>query len=317
MNDGRKHTVARRAATLTASLTIVGLGLTTSPAAAAPDTDIDSAQARVDRLSQQADAVAERADRVRANRDQVRKRLKAVQADQRQQRRASEKLRGEIAALVLEQSPSSAGDLTTSAQTTLPQDSETMLVNISIVSEDTGGRAEALAAHASRLEGLAKRRTALDREVARLTRVDRSTDTRRDAAVAKVARAAEVLEDLEAKAAEKRSSGVVGYATSQAGDSYAYGAAGPDSFDCSGLTMMAWSQAGVSLPHSSSAQYSAGPHVSESELQPGDLVFYYSPISHVGMYIGNGQIVHAANPGAGVRTDSLHSMPYVGAVRPG
>ena len=72
-------------------------------------------------------------------------------------------------------------------------------------------------------------------------------------------------------------------------------------FDCSGLTMAAWSQAGVSLPHSSSAQYSSGRHISESELQPGDLVFYYSPISHVGMYIGNGQIVNALNPGAGVR----------------
>ena len=53
------------------------------------------------------------------------------------------------------------------------------------------------------------------------------------------------------------------------------------------------------------------------DLQPGDLVFYYSPISHVGMYIGNGMIVHAANPGAGVRVAALHSMPYVGAVRPG
>ena len=67
-----------------------------------------------------------------------------------------------------------------------------------------------------------------------------------------------------------------------------------------GLTMAAWCQAGVSLPHSSSAQYSSGRHISESELQPGDLVFYYSPISHVGMYIGDGQIVNALNPGAGV-----------------
>ena len=57
--------------------------------------------------------------------------------------------------------------------------------------------------------------------------------------------------------------------------------------------------------------------VAESDLQPGDLVFYYSPISHVGMYIGNGMIVNAENPSAGVKVTSLHSMPYVGAVRPG
>ena len=79
-----------------------------------------------------------------------------------------------------------------------------------------------------------------------------------------------------------------------------YGAAGPSAFDCSGLTMMSWAQAGVGLPHSSSAQYGSGPHVASSALQPGDLVFYYQPISHVGMYIGNGMIVHAANPSTGV-----------------
>ena len=109
----------------------------------------------------------------------------------------------------------------------------------------------------------------------------------------------------------------VQYAMAQVGKAYVYGAAGPDACDCSGLTMMAWAQAGVALPHSSSAQYSSGPHIAESDLQPGDLVFYYSPISHVGMYIGNGMIVNAENPSAGVKVTSLHTMPYVGAVRPG
>jgi cell wall-associated NlpC family hydrolase len=117
--------------------------------------------------------------------------------------------------------------------------------------------------------------------------------------------------------ASGRAAAAVAYAMAQVGKAYVYGAAGPSAFDCSGLTMMAWAQAGVSLPHSSSAQYSSGPHIAESDLQPGDLVFYYSPISHVGMYIGNGMIVNAENPSAGVRVTSLHSMPYVGAVRPG
>ena len=81
--------------------------------------------------------------------------------------------------------------------------------------------------------------------------------------------------------------------------------------------MMAWAQAGVGLPHSSSAQYGSGPHIASGALQPGDLVFYYQPISHVGMYIGNGAIVHAANPSTGVVVSGLYSMPYSGAVRPG
>ena len=93
--------------------------------------------------------------------------------------------------------------------------------------------------------------------------------------------------------------------------------AGPDAFDCSGLTMMAWAQAGVGLPHSSGAQMGSGASVSQSQLQPGDLVFYYSPVSHVGIYIGGGQIVHAANPGTRVAIAPVNSMPYAGAVRPG
>jgi cell wall-associated NlpC family hydrolase len=103
----------------------------------------------------------------------------------------------------------------------------------------------------------------------------------------------------------------------QVGKAYVYGAAGPSAYDCSGLTMRAWGAAGVGLPHSSSAQYNMGTHVSASQLRPGDLVFYYSPISHVGMYIGNGMIVNAENPSAGVKVTGLYSMPYVGAVRPG
>jgi cell wall-associated NlpC family hydrolase len=114
-----------------------------------------------------------------------------------------------------------------------------------------------------------------------------------------------------------RAAEAVAFAMDQVGDAYVYGAAGPDAWDCSGLTMGAWGAAGVSLPHSSSAQYSSGPHVSTSDLQPGDLVFYYSPISHVAMYIGNGQLVHASNPSEPVNVAPVGSMPISGAVRPG
>jgi cell wall-associated NlpC family hydrolase len=109
---------------------------------------------------------------------------------------------------------------------------------------------------------------------------------------------------------------VVAYALAQVGDAYVWGASGPAAFDCSGLTMRAYQRVGISLPHSSSAQWGSGRHISEGSLQPGDLVFYYSPIHHVGIYIGGGMIVHAANPGEGVAIAPLYSMPYDGAVRP-
>ena len=117
--------------------------------------------------------------------------------------------------------------------------------------------------------------------------------------------------------ASGRAAAAVSYAMAQVGKAYVWGAAGPSSFDCSGLTMAAWGQAGVSLPHSSSAQMGSGTPVSQSQLQPGDLVFYYSPVSHVGMYIGNGKIVNALNPSVGVKISGVNDMPYSGAVRPG
>jgi len=81
--------------------------------------------------------------------------------------------------------------------------------------------------------------------------------------------------------------------------------------------MAAWGSAGVGLPHSSSAQYGSGTHISASQLQPGDLVFYYSPISHVAIYLGNGQIIHAPHTGDVVRIAPLDEMPIAMAVRPG
>jgi cell wall-associated NlpC family hydrolase len=122
---------------------------------------------------------------------------------------------------------------------------------------------------------------------------------------------------VSAPPASGRAQAAVGYALAQLGDPYVYGAAGPDAFDCSGLTMAAWAAAGVSIPHSAIMQVSAGTPVSISELMPGDLVFYYSPISHVGMYIGNGQVVHAPHTGSVVQIVPVNSMPISTAVRIG
>jgi cell wall-associated NlpC family hydrolase len=119
-----------------------------------------------------------------------------------------------------------------------------------------------------------------------------------------------------APAVSGRAGEAVRYAYAQLGDRYVWGAAGPDAFDCSGLTMMAWRAAGVSLPHSSRSQYSMGTHVSRSQLQPGDLVFFYSPISHVGIYIGDGKMIHAPNPSERVQISPISQMPYTGATRP-
>ena len=120
-----------------------------------------------------------------------------------------------------------------------------------------------------------------------------------------------------APAPNPRAQKAVDAALSQTGKPYQWGASGPDSYDCSGLTMWAWSQAGVALPHNSGAQYSATPRVARADLEPGDLVFFGSPIHHVAMYIGNGQMVEAPYSGNRVRVVPMGRSDYVGAGRPG
>ena len=144
----------------------------------------------------------------------------------------------------------------------------------------------------------------------------------------RLARLAQQEEDDDQKsslAAAKALSGVSGrsgkalqYALKQIGDKYVFGAAGMTTWDCSGLTMRAFQNAGVSLPHSSRAQYSYGKSVKRSELKPGDLVFFGRPISHVGIYIGGGKMVHAPRSGSRVKIASAANLgrkPYVGARR--
>jgi peptidoglycan DL-endopeptidase CwlO len=118
-----------------------------------------------------------------------------------------------------------------------------------------------------------------------------------------------------------RASIAVRAAYSAIGVQYKWGGSNPkEGFDCSGLTMWAWGQAGVPLPHSSAAQYAVLPHVDRSQLKPGDLLFFYRPISHVAMYVGNGYMIHAKHPGTRVakeRISSYYWAVYVGAGRPG
>lgn len=116
-------------------------------------------------------------------------------------------------------------------------------------------------------------------------------------------------------------SGVVGVAMQQLGKPYQWAAAGPSSFDCSGLVMYCYAQVGVSLPHSAAAQYGSGAHVSRDQLQPGDLVFFShggGGIAHVGMYVGGDSYIHAPRTGDVVKISSLSARGpgYVGGVRP-
>lgn len=109
---------------------------------------------------------------------------------------------------------------------------------------------------------------------------------------------------------------VLAFARAQIGKPYVWGATGPSSYDCSGLTQAAWKAAGVGLPRTTWDQVKVGTRVSTANLRPGDLVFFYDDISHVGIYKGGGMMIHAPKPGANVREESIYYMPIYGSVRP-
>ena len=104
-------------------------------------------------------------------------------------------------------------------------------------------------------------------------------------------------------------------ALTQRGKPYVWGAAGPDSYDCSGLVLWAFAQEGISLPHYTGDQWNSGMHVSRADLEPGDLVFFFADISHVGLYIGNGLMVDAPSTGQVVQVQPVFWDSFVGAVR--
>ncbi|CAM3619526.1 C40 family peptidase [Nocardioides zeicaulis] len=298
------------------------------------DPDIKTVKARVDRLYHEAEAAQERLHDAQLDLADLRRDLAGLKADQERQDERLDAVRDQVSDSVVRQLEGEG--ISTVGQIVVSDDPGAFLDSLSTMSSFNDLQSSLLSDYDTQLEALQIRQEATDERADEIAELTDQLSDEKQTVDDKLAEAKDLLGDLEAKERERllasrstsarvpssvpasgRAAAAIQYAMAQVGDAYVYGAAGESAFDCSGLTMRAWAQAGVSLPHSSSAQYGSGPHVAASDLQPGDLVFYYSPISHVGMYIGNGMIVHAANPGAGVTVSGLYSMPYVGAVRPG
>ncbi len=327
MLDGRKRLITA----LSAFALAAAIGsIPSSPAQAKPD--IDDVQARVDTLYHEAEQASERFNDAQLDLSRLRKDLASLESDQSRQGDAVDRVRGDLQNAILRQYQGQ--NISAAGQMLLSKDSGAFLSRVSTMSAVGHLQDRVFDDFAAELEALDIRSDATRKRLTQVADLERQLKDEKTTIDDKLAEAESLLDRLKDEEREEilsrgstrlpsdvsasgRAAAALQYAMAQVGDAYVYGAAGPSAFDCSGLTMMAWAQAGVALPHSSSAQYSSGPRVAASDLQPGDLVFYYSPISHVGIYIGNGMIVHAANPGAGVRVAGLYSMPYVGAVRPG
>ena len=330
MLHGRKRLVTG----LLGLVAIVSVSLVpTTPTYAEPD--IDDVQARVDTLYHQAEVAQERYNDAKLAHKNIEADLAALKKDEATQQSKVDKMSSSVTENLAAQYEGQ--NISATGQLVLADDPDQFLSELTTLDTYNDVQADAVADFTREAQKLDARRSATQASAAELAKTEKTLGKEKASVDAKLSEAKDLLGKLKAEERARmetasrssqprlpanvpvsgRAAAAVNYALAQVGDAYVYGAAGPSAFDCSGLTMMAWAQAGVGLPHSSSAQMGSGTPVSSSSLQPGDLVFYYSPVSHVGIYIGGGRIVHAANPSSGVQVAGVFSMPFSGAVRPG
>ncbi|MEV6178525.1 NlpC/P60 family protein [Streptomyces sp. NPDC052016] len=165
-------------------------------------------------------------------------------------------------------------------------------------------------------KAVARHKRTVEQKLAQARRLLNSLPSAERAAYDRASRSGRMPGLGDAAPASGRAAAAVAAARSALGRPYVWGANGPSGFDCSGLTQWSYAQAGVSLPRTSQAQAHAGRRVPLSQARPGDLVTYRSDASHVGMYVGNGQVIHAPYPGAPVRYDPVGMMPVSAVTRP-
>ncbi|MCB5181629.1 C40 family peptidase [Streptomyces antimicrobicus] len=334
-----------RATVLTAAAATAAAAMTAVPAAAAPAAPADpaaGARARVDRLFEEAEQATEAfnkaGERAAKLRDEVRLAQDAVARGQDR----INTMRGVLGAFAGAQYRS--GGLDPAVQLMLSDDPDAYLDQAATLNRLTERQTLRLGELRAEQRRLGQQRQEASRKLAELDALRSDVARHKRAVTAKLAAArrllnampsderaeferasrsggrAEGLPELPVPAAggpvSGRAAAAVAAARSAVGRPYVWGATGPSGFDCSGLMVWSYRQAGVALPRTSQAQRHAGRQVPLSQARPGDLVTYRSDASHVGMYVGNGQVVHAPYPGARVRYDPVGMMPVSAVTRP-
>ncbi|HEY5820538.1 MAG TPA: NlpC/P60 family protein [Propionibacteriaceae bacterium] len=333
---------------LTTAIFAIPAGL---PAAADPALTVAEAKAQIDQLETDAAAIDQDYAGVQDQIDQGKAKLVQKQADVKAQTVKVAQMKLQVGQVALAKFQNR--DLDTAAQLFFTEDTEGFLSQISTVEKVSDNQNTVLQNFQDEQANLADLEHSNETDLAALEAKEAELKTLRASSDKKVADAKAVLAKLtsaeqEAIAAEKkkaaaeaaaaaeggvdpttddtsalagstRGAKALAFAKKQLGKPYRFGATGPGSYDCSGLTGAAWRAAGVSLSRTSQTQFHDGRAVSKSELQPGDLVFFYSSTrpTHVALYAGNGMVIHAPKPGSSVSYIKMQYMPFTGARRPG
>ncbi len=320
---------------LSAAAASAAAALSAAPAGADPHDGPSGVRARVDRLYEQAERATEQYNAATERRERLRTCAERIQESVARGQQQVNRMRDGLAGLAGAQYR--AGGIDPALALLLSGDPETYLDKASIldrIGSRQAGRLRALqeaqrslrqqrAEAATRLAELersradvARHKKAVERRLAVARRLLNSLPAEEREAFAGSSRdggradGAEGFDALTGQVpASSRAAAAVAAARAAVGRPYIWGMAGPGGFDCSGLTQWSYRQAGVAIPRTSQAQRHAGRQVPLSQARPGDLVTYRSDASHVGMYMGNGQVVHAPYPGARVRYDPVGMIP--------
>ncbi|MFE0194004.1 NlpC/P60 family protein [Streptomyces sp. NPDC058989] len=326
---------------LSAALATAAAGLSAPPASASPTDPAgrDAALARVRTLYEQAERATEKFNGADARTRKLRDEATTLQDRTARAQERVNRMRGRIGALAAAQYR--AGGLDPALKLMLSERPDSYLEKASalhrlgavqathlrelraaqhtleIQRRDTAGK---LAELESSRRQVARHKRNVQRKLAVAQRLLNALPMEARAAYDRISRSdgrGEMIPDLGGVVpASGRAAAAVDAARAAVGSPYAWGSNGPGAFDCSGLTQWAYSWAGVWLPRTSQGQRGAGRQVPLGQVQPGDLVIYRSDASHVGMYVGNGQVVHAPHPGARVRYDPVGMMPISSVTRP-
>lgn len=301
--------------------TTVTAGFLQSPAHAAPSAA--DVQTQIRGLYHQAEVVTEQYNEASSQLTSLNGALVNLKADQAAQNAQLEAVRNQLGDAVLQQYEG-AGSATVSSVVT-SNDPAAFLREASSMSSYQNLQANLVQNYTNQVTALSMRQGATNAQVAKIQSVQQSLNKDKAAINDKLSKAKLLLSTLQPSqrgflvsrdfsradmanlpAPSGRASVAVAYALAQVGKAYVWGAAGPNAFDCSGLTMAAWGAAGVGMSHYVPTQVGAFPRVPLNAMQPGDLIEYNGG-SHVGMYIGNGQMVNAENPSAGVRIEPVYT----------
>nr|WP_197973699.1 MULTISPECIES: NlpC/P60 family protein [Streptomyces] len=323
----------------TAAAAAVALSSQAANAAPSEKPSKDEVKAKVDKLYEQAEQATEKYNGAKEKQEKLQKEISTIQDNVARGQEEVNELRDGLGLMASAQYRS--GGIDPSLQLFLSADPDDYLDKASTLDQLSAQQVDALKKIQEKQRELAQERAEASDKLKDLAATRSELGKKKKEVQGKLAEAQKLLNSLTAaekaalaaeqerasRASERtalssgapatgRASSAYGAAQSKLGSPYVYGASGPSSFDCSGLTSWAFAQAGISIPRTSQAQANIGTRIySQSDLRVGDLVFFYGDLHHVGFYAGNGQVLHAPRTGTVVRYESINNMPYQFGVR--